>query len=279
MERQLLQIGIDKGKIILPSGWLRSIFTDEQIQYTEEELRQAESYAQELQVVSNIHPDDFIFRFVYDNPSFRTKKDAFQFYFQDGNRSAKKIYDILFSYLELKHDISFLEFASGYGCLTRHLVNKLDKAKLVSCDIHEDAVRFISEKIKVKALISTQIPEELCVGSYDVVFALSFFSHMPKTSWSRWFSALLKQTREAGYLIFTAHGELSNHHLHGTFDSDGFYFQPDSEQMDIDPTVYGTTATTFKFVSNVIAANNCRLKMYAEGYWWGHQDLYIIQRC
>ena len=280
MEEQLLKLGLDKEKIILPGGWLKSLFTDVSVQFNEEEKRQAENFAKELQVVPDIHPDDFIFRFVYDSVGGQTKKDAIQFYFYDGNRSAKKLYDILFSYLELKQDISLLEFASGYGCVTRHLVKMLDNVNLTACDIHDEAIQFIREKIKAKALISTHIPEELCVGSYDVVFALSFFSHMPKLSWSRWFAALLKQTSDDGYLIFTTHGEISNKlYLRGTFDNEGFYFLPDSEQMDLDSAVYGTAATTYKFVSNVIAANKCKLKMFAEGYWWGHQDLYIVQKC
>lgn len=58
----------------------------------------------------------------------------------------------------------------------------------------------------------------------------------------------------------------------------GFYFRAGFEQKDLDIEVYGTTTTTYEFGSHIINSNNCKLKMFVEGYWWGHQDLYIVQK-
>ena len=247
--------------------------------FTQEERNHTENTAKSLQVVCDIHPQDFIFHYVYNHPCFKNKIQAINYYFSDGRNSAKKLCELLFTYLGLKPDISFLEFASGYGCLTRHLNQFMAEAKIVSCDIHDEAVMFIDQRIRSKAVLSIHTPEELNVGVYDVVFALSFFSHMPKESWSRWFASLLEKTNHEGYLIFTTHGEISNRlYIGGNFDNEGFYFRQNSEQMDLESSVYGTTATTFDFVNRIVSLNNCRLKMFAEGYWWGHQDLYIVQK-
>ena len=86
--------------------------------------------------------------------------------------------------------IKLLEFASGYGCVTRHL-KKNPAYDVVSCDIHPQAVDFLSSRLKVKAIQSVHTPEEFAtVDKFDVAFATSFFSHMPKSSFGRWLKAL-----------------------------------------------------------------------------------------
>jgi 2-polyprenyl-3-methyl-5-hydroxy-6-metoxy-1,4-benzoquinol methylase len=48
-------------------------------------------------------------------------------------------------------------------------------------DIHQQAIQFIQEKLKTEAVLSASRPEDLDLNrAFDVVFALSFFSHMPK---------------------------------------------------------------------------------------------------
>ena len=85
-----------------------------------------------------------------------------------------------------------LEFASGYGCVTRHIKKNPDY-DVVSCDIHPQAVDFLRSRIDVKAIQSMHVPEEFApVDKFDVVFALSFFSHMPKSSFGRWLRAYVQ---------------------------------------------------------------------------------------
>src|SRR5882672_2185877 len=68
-----------------------------------------------------IHEDDFIYRFLADHPSH--KNSARSFYFENGRKSA----ELLKSLIDCDTAIcpgakfSLLEFASGYGCVTRHL--------------------------------------------------------------------------------------------------------------------------------------------------------------
>lgn len=78
-------------------------------------------YANETHVVSDVHPDDLIFRFVMKSPGFKTKEEAVRYYFYDGANSAKKLNNLVFSELGMSRtaETSLLEFASGYGCVTR----------------------------------------------------------------------------------------------------------------------------------------------------------------
>jgi hypothetical protein len=72
--------------------------------------------------------------------------------------------------------ISLLEFASGYGCVTRHLVKDED-INLVSCAIHPQAISFLKDEFKVKAVLSRSIPEEVDLGGlYDASLCTVVFS-------------------------------------------------------------------------------------------------------
>lgn len=241
-------------------------------------------YANETGVVSDIHRDDMIFRFVMKFPGFRTNAEAVKYYFYDGANSARKLSKLLFSELGLKRtaNTSLLEFASGYGCVTRHLYSQLAPLAITSCDIHEAACTFIEGVIGVKSILSATKPEELGVesNSFDVVFALSFFSHMPGRTWGRWLKSLFDKVKPGGHLIFTTHGMTTWANTgKPSIPDDGLWFVPSSEQKDLDVSDYGSTIVTPEYVKRVVAdvLRQNALRMI-EADWWGHQDLYIIAK-
>jgi SAM-dependent methyltransferase len=240
--------------------------------------------AGKLKTSPEIHPEDLIFQFVLGVPLFQLNEEkAIEYYFQNGFESAQKLSYILNEICGFKGDkkINLLEFASGYGCVTRHLKNVIPFAEITACDLHPKAGLFMKEKLRTEFLLSTSLPEDLTLDQkFDVVFALSFFSHMPKSSFSRWLRQLSSFLKPGGFLIFTTHGSLSMKLLpNGPFDADGFSFIPNSEQHDIDTAEYGLSATLPKFVTAQIFKDpNCGLEYYHEGHWWGHQDVYVIRR-
>lgn len=240
-------------------------------------------YAEETGVVADIHPDDLIFRFVIEFPGFLTREQAVKYYFHDGANSAKKLGDLLFSQLGFKRsaDTSLLEFASGYGCVTRHLAGELAPVKVVSCDIHGAACAFIESAIGVKTVRSATRPEDIAIEShsFDVVFALSFFSHMPERTWGRWLKTLFDKVKPGGCLIFTTHGMTTWENLgKPAIPESGIWFAPSSEQKDLDVADYGSTIVTPEYVrtavENILHQPVLRLDKAA---WWGHQDLYVVR--
>lgn len=241
-------------------------------------------YADETGVVSDVHSDDLIFRFVLKFPGFLTIEQAVKYYFYDGENSAKKLSNLLFSQLGLKRsaETSLLEFASGYGCVTRHLIKKLAPISLVSSDIHKAACTFIESAFGGKAILSATKPEELGVesNSFDVVFALSFFTHMPDRTWGRWLKSLFDKVKPGGYLIFTTHG-MTTWAIHGkpTIPANGIWFSPSSEQKDLDAADYGSTIVTPEYVTGAVEEFlHQNILHMAEADWWGHQDLFVVQK-
>src|SRR5215510_10254902 len=112
--------------------------------------------AEKWNVPSDIHPDDFIFRFVYENPTFSSKEAAIQYYFNDGQNSAYQLSKLLKEVCkyEEQQNIELLEFASGYGCVTRHMRNVLPLVNVTACDIHPEATNFIKEHLNVNTILS-----------------------------------------------------------------------------------------------------------------------------
>lgn len=242
----------------------------------------SEKAAQRWNVSPKVHPQDFIFRFVFEHPSFKSKEKAIEYYFEDGAESAQKLYKLLTDVCGLNGTgLHLLEFASGYGCVTRHLKNVIPSSSIVACDIHKEAVRFLQDELKTDAVLSSHQPEDLYLNrTFDVVFALSFFSHLPKSTFARWLRKLASLVRRGGYLIFTTHGMESRSQFPPVwqFDADGFYFYPTSEQKDLDTEEYGATLVMPQYVFNQISEiSNFTLKYFHEGFWWDHQDVYIIK--
>ncbi|HEY5705804.1 MAG TPA: class I SAM-dependent methyltransferase [Terrimicrobiaceae bacterium] len=258
-------------------------------QDSEEDLRHnigasCHKHASKWKVSAAVHPADFIFQFLLKNPSFADVDDAVRYYFDDGRKSAELLKSILANELSINVAVrtKMLEFASGYGAVTRHLTAVLPTFDITSSDIHSEANDFITTQLGGTAIRSSSVPERFdAAAEYDLVFALSFFSHMPKATWQRWLEALFKALRVGGSLIFTTHGAttLRKMLVDVSLDDDGFYFKPESEQDDLEKSEYGTAVTSNRFViEQVETLDNCELSLIRAGLWWGHQDLYVLSK-
>ncbi len=257
---------------------------------TQLSVTEIQQYCQEAaakwNVAADIHKDDFIFQFLFGHMAFPNRQSAIAYYFDDGRKSAEQLKSLLTDLIGLRFGsdapAEILEFASGYGCVSRHFKNVMPASHITACDIHTEALTFVSEKLGVPSLPSSANPSNFNLGRrFDIVFALSFFSHMPDESWGRWLGALFSHVKPGGYLIFTTHGIRSSAHFgNPTLDEKGYWFRADSEQKDLPLTDYGSTMVASHYVLNQIFTLSSRplLADFKFGYWWGHQDLYVLFR-
>lgn len=232
----------------------------------------------------SVHDEDFIFRFLIDNPVFNDVRDAVRYYFSDGRKSAQQLSDYIERLgVEVPEGkkLSVLEFASGYGCVTRHVKNVFSDIDWTACDIHDQANAFVKEYIGENSRSSSSVPSQLSLGrKFDVTFALSFFSHMPERTWGLWLKELYKHTAPGGLLVFSTQGLGSKKFLGDpAIPENGFWFLPDSEQKDLDVSEYGQTVVTFQYVkSSVNELLGQHITIYEPESWWGHQDTYVIKK-
>jgi SAM-dependent methyltransferase len=227
-----------------------------------------------------VHPLDYIFWFVHDHPSFNTPAKIADFYFESGRISAQKVRDLVREAGGVPAAPALLEFAAGYGCVTRHLRNEFPEARVTASDIHDEALDFISAAMGTAVLRSAHVPENFrTTQSYDVVVAISFFSHMPAATWQRWLQALADRLAPGGLLIFTTHGVASLPHCgNPDLGDDGYWFAPVSEQKDLAGEEYGCAVTAFDWVNKQIGkTTGVRLIRFQEAFWFGHQDVYVLR--
>jgi SAM-dependent methyltransferase len=243
-------------------------------------LAECERLGAQYSVSGAIHPDDFIFWYVHDHPSFPTKAEAMAYYFSNGRESAQKVQAIVSKHCPVAAP-EILEFAAGYGCVTRHWKNELPNARVTACDIHNEALDFIAAQMQVPIARSAHAPDAFKVAQkYDVIFAISFFSHMPKATWQKWLKALAHHLSPGGLLFFTTHGHASLPMANNPkLDSEGFWFMPSSEQKDLSGGEYGSTMTSFDYVYRQIQkTGGLRILRFEEAAWYGHQDLFVLRR-
>ena len=234
-----------------------------------------EVVAESYRVSPRIHPADHIFWWLYNDPARTDKVGVAREYLEGGAHTAKALSDLLTTFRPIDAPFTLLDFAAGYGRVTRHFRNELPSARVVACDIHPEAVRFIRE-LGFPAAQSASVPEQLQIAQqFDVVYALSFFTHMPLATWGRWLGVLSRSLTSTGLLIFTTHGIPAMQRMGVTaLNEDGFYFIPFSEQKDLSTDEYGATATSFNFVSKHLRTSGLDLRYFRES-GMGYQDLYV----
>jgi len=198
-------------------------------------------------------------------------------YFENGKADANQV-DRTMSRLNLPPHCKVLEFASGYGRVSRHLKH----LQLATVDIHADAVEFLNKRIGVHAVRSTQIPENFNPGTlYDFIFVLSFFSHLPDALFGRWLAQLASLLNPAGKLLFTTHGETAGQKIKVLGDaldsSSGYGFLPYSDQPQLESAIYGSSIVTPSYVIRQIYRHTgARLESFFAARWWMLQDEWII---
>lgn len=226
-----------------------------------------------------ISPQDDIFNFFVGHPS---SVNPLRDYFADGWRTHSELLLLLEAVdqplLKTPH---MLEFASGHGRFTRHLVKALGPSHVTVSDVVPSAVAFATDTFGVPGFLSASVPEEVqWPQQYELVFVLSLFSHLPRATWTRWLQVLRDAVAPGGLLVFSTHGAKAANFDNVTMDDEGFFFAPSSESNVIDAQEYGTTFTSEAFVQARIAETwgADALVHRSLVHFWNHQDAYVLRK-
>ena len=238
------------------------------------------SYDEEYGVECTIHPEDFMYQHYLR--AYKDIQESVKIYHANGFQSATQLKNILFGYLEIpeKETLTMLEFAAGYGRLTRHLSKLMPLIDVTASDIHSEANSF-NQRFGVRTVESTYIPEEFSPkSSFDIIFVFSLFTHLPRSTWERWLISLYDCLNPGGHLIFTTHGTAVAK-LWGSpvIDADGYLWSPQTEQYDIDLKHYGGAISLPTFViPKVMALHQSEVKLCAEARFQRLHDLYVVKK-
>lgn len=235
----------------------------------------ASHYASRYSVLPDIHDEDGIL--AHNLRHGADPEKCLQFYFENGADSAALLDRIVSGNLKRPvSELTLLEFASGSGRITRHLVNRWKAVSV--CEIQDSALDFLKETFDVTAYRSSHNPEKLDINQkFDVVFALSFFSHMPGDTFPRWLTRLSDLVAPRGLFVFTTHGRASIPNLVGLGykpEACDFWFSPVPSHQ------YGQAVVSRSYVENMrrAVASDMQAIDYREAGLDGHQDIYVWQR-
>jgi 2-polyprenyl-3-methyl-5-hydroxy-6-metoxy-1,4-benzoquinol methylase len=224
---------------------------------------------------------------VADKPAFRYYH-AVRSYFQGGEWNAAEVEKVLRDHgFSLRQARSLLEFACGWGRVTRHLVHLVNPARITVSDIDRRAVDFVRRGLGVRGFCSTSDADELVHdGRYDTIVVVSLFSHLPLAHWAPWLRQLGAMLEEDGVLLFSTLG------MHA-FDvnvpagdravfrrvAEGFFYNEANETHGrLSPDRYGTAYVDETFVRNAAGVFPGRLVAFCPGALNCFQDVYLLQR-
>jgi SAM-dependent methyltransferase len=146
-----------------------------------------------------------------------------------------------------------LDFASGYGRVTRFVVQEIPAERVWVSDIYEEGVAFQVEQYGVHGLVSTADPADfVCAERFDTILVSSLFTHLPDSTFRSWLRRLWELRAPTGMLVFSVHSP--DLLAAGTeMPASGFLFQEVSESGSLAKSQYGSCWVTEDFVRGVIA--------------------------
>lgn len=169
-----------------------------------------------------------------------------------------------------------LDFACGYGRLTRWLAAELGPRRITVSDILAPAVEFQRERFGVEGFVSTARPDELEVaGRFDLVWVGSLFTHLPEPAFRGWLHRLSALLEPGGLLAFTTLDMALSPEARDVAGG-GHRFAPTSESRVLDRASYGTAWVTPDYVARAVAAlpGRWRHRRLARGVC-DYQDLIV----
>jgi 2-polyprenyl-3-methyl-5-hydroxy-6-metoxy-1,4-benzoquinol methylase len=223
-----------------------------------------------------------------DKPALRYYH-AVRSYFQGGEWNVAEVDKVLGDHgFALRDTGSLLEFASGWGRVTRHLVHYVDRERITVSDIDPGAVDFVRRGLGVQGFLSTAAAEDLAHdGRYDLIVVVSLFSHLPLERWGPWLRRLGELLADDGMILISTLGM----HAYGvnvpdadrpafTQVTEGFFYGEANETRGrLSADDYGTAYVDETFVKAATAESfPGRFVASCPRALNGFQDVYLLQR-
>ena len=106
---------------------------------------------------------------------------------------------------------SILDFACGYGRLTKHLFRLLPGAEIHGCDIQTDLVSLCQRNFPKGHFVKNEArpPLDYDDSNFDLIFSYSAFTHFSETNHVAWLKELARTLKPGGVMLHTTHSFLS----------------------------------------------------------------------
>ena len=175
---------------------------------------------------------------------------------------------------------ALLDFGCGCGRVTRHWVG-LDGTAVHGADANEHAISWCRANLSFARFASNGLAPPLDHGdeSFDLVYALSVFTHLPEDLQHAWVRELTRLLRPGGFLLLTTHGERYRGRLappeQAIFDAGGLVVRwPEGAGTNLCSAFHPSS-----YVKERLAAGLEVAEFVPEGAKGNpHQDLYLLRK-
>jgi SAM-dependent methyltransferase len=230
-----------------------------------------------------VHEEDEMWRLFY----YRGSQDLDQslvMYFHSGWKIWSTYRQILaWRFGEPGRVGKILDFASGYGRVTRFIVHDIPPERVWISDLYARGVEFQRQRFGVHGIVSTADPADFrCDERFDAILVSSLFSHLPAETFLTWLRRLWSLLAPGGVLVFSVHDEAllpAGHPGKRELAARGLYFEEESESGSLSKAQYGTAWVTEGYVRDALdrmASDTPGLSVarYPRGFA-NLQDLYV----
>ena len=232
-------------------------------------------------VSRTIHPADEMFKTAKISLPELGKASAY--YFSSGALVASKVEQYLRSVAFDPARMSLLDFACGYGRVTRHFAKVFQE--IVCSDLDPDMLRFVEEITGAAGFLSNVELEKVNwpARRFDVVFSFSLFTHLNPAIWEPWFWALSEMVEPGGLMFISTRGvEFAKRTGEPVQDGERVRFTEKNETAGrLDKAIYGQTTLAREFVDDVLAKHPgrmARLAYFQGGEFDSYQDMHVLTR-
>jgi len=141
---------------------------------------------------------------IYESFNF----DYTKYYF-DSKETASWLLDYFKKYHELKN-INILDWGCGPARIVRHLPELLDKScSIYGTDYNPTSIAWDRKAIKgVNFNLNLTYPPLPYVNdSFDIIYGISIFTHLPEDLHYKWFDELIRISKSGAVIFLTLHGK------------------------------------------------------------------------
>ncbi|MEA2298774.1 MAG: hypothetical protein QOF77_1710 [Solirubrobacteraceae bacterium] len=189
-----------------------------------------------------------------------------------------------------------LDFGASSGRVIRVLAAAYPEARWTGCDPNEPAIAWAAANLPgIDFFVSPQDPPlPVADGAFDLVFAISVWSHYGRGAALAWLEEMARVVRPGGHLVLTTHGSqsVSYYAEQGTrataqlldivkaLHREGFWFKaefgPDGDWGVVHPE-WGTAFLTPEWLLSQLGGR-WHVAHFMPGYVEGNQDVYVLRR-
>jgi cyclopropane fatty-acyl-phospholipid synthase-like methyltransferase len=124
-----------------------------------------------------------------------------------GASAARELIDAAARHRERAALRDLLDFGCGCGRVARHMPALLPHARLSGIDVDERTIRWCTRHLPGHwRAIAPDPPTALPAGAFDLIYAVSVFTHLPEERQRAWIAELHRMLRSGGLLIVTTLG-------------------------------------------------------------------------